>query len=119
MKFSKTGKLSITIQTIVWNEYKRRGFLENYREELEIEHIYSAYLAGLKFAIYRYEVPDYNVYLLLRTLISERIPDYSANKYIRSGELDEKYMLMLTALDCTLNKKQFMEFAENIKKIGI
>lgn len=109
----------ITIQTIVWNEYERRGFLEKYREELEIEHIYSAYLAGLKFAIYRYEVPDYNVYLLLRTLIIERIPDYSANKYIRSGELDEKYMLMLTALDCTLNKKQFMEFAENIKKIGI
>lgn len=103
----------------MWQEYERRGFLEKFREELEIEHIYSAYLAGLKFAIYRYEVPDYNVYLLLRTLIIERIPNYSGNKYILAGELDEKYMLMLTTLDHVLSKKQFLDFAENIKKIGI
>jgi len=109
----------ITTQTILWEEYARRGFLNKYRQELEIEHIYSAYLAGMKMLILRYEVPDYNIYLLLRELIKQRIPDYRSNAYIKAGILDEKYMLMMVALENQLNKPQFYDFAKKIKKIGI
>ena len=109
----------ITTQTMLWAEWNRRGFLSIYRQELEIEHIYSAFLAGMKFLILRYSEPDYNVYLLLRTLILQRIPDYRKNKYIQSNIMSEFHMLMLTSLDVQLNKSQFGEFAENVKKIGI
>lgn len=109
----------ITTQSMLWEEWEKRGFLEKYREALEIEHIYSAYLAGIKMLILRYETPNYNGYLLLRYLILQRIPDYEKNIYIQNGILHEKYMLALTALKHQLNKQQFMEFAENMKKIGI
>lgn len=109
----------ITAQTIAWREYDERGFLDKYREEFEIEHIFSYYLAGLKFAIYRYEIPDYNIYLLLRELMLDRIPDYKANSYIQKGVLSELHMLMLKTLDSQLSKSQFYEFADSIKKIGI
>lgn len=109
----------LSVNTMLWEEWEKRGFLDRFRPELEIEHIYSAYLAGMKALILRYEKPDYNIYLLLRTLILQRIPDYRENKYIQQGCMAELHMLMLEALNTPLNKPQFMEFAENIKRIGI
>lgn len=109
----------LTIQTWVWGEYIKRGFLDKYRPELEMEHIYSGYLAGMKMLILRYEVPDYNVYLLLRELMLPRLGGYRDNPYIKMGALSEMHMLMLSALDTPLSKSQFLEFAESVKKIGI
>ncbi len=109
----------LTTQTILWKEYEARGFLDIYREELEIEHIYSAYLAAIKACILRYDVPDYNFYLLTRELMKDRIGNYKENKYVRTGRLSELHLLMLSALDNALSKDEFLQFAENIKKIGI
>lgn len=109
----------LTAQTIVWNEYEKRGFLDKFREELEIEHIYSAFLAGMKMLIYRYEKPDYNIYLLLRELILQRIPDFENNKYVKAGNLGEMYSIMLEALRTQLNKEYFNQFCDSIRKIGL
>lgn len=109
----------LTAQTIVWNEYEKRGFLDKFREELEIEHIYSAFLAGMKMLIYRYEKPDYNIYLLLRELILQRIPDFENNKYVKAGNLGEMYSIMLETLRTQLNKEYFLQLCESIKRIGL
>lgn len=109
----------ITAQTYVWREYKARGFYDIYRYELEMEHIFSAFLPAIKMCIYRYEVPDYNVYLLVRELMLDRIADYRNNPYVMAGRLSEFHMLILTSLDVRLNKQQFWALAENIKRIGI
>lgn len=84
-----------------------------------MEHIFSAYLQGLKTAIWRYEVPNYNYYRLLRELILQRIPDYTTNPYIQRGILKEIYKLMMVALVNELSKTEFLQFAENLKKIVI
>lgn len=109
----------ITAQTIVWREYKQRGFYDVFRYELEMEHIYSAFLPAIKMSIYRYQMPDYNVYLLVRELMMDRIADYKENPYVKAGRLSEFHRLILTSLDVVLSKQQYYELADNIKKIGL
>lgn len=109
----------ITVQTILWNEMNRRGYLDKYRSELEIDHIFTAYLQGLKTAILRYEEPNYNYYLLTRELVMQRIPHYENNEYIKSGILSELYELMMIALPNRLSKEEFLQFADNVKSVGI
>ena len=109
----------LTVQTKVWNEYKNRGFYDRFKYELEIEHIYSAYLPAMKALILRYEKPDYNVYLLLRELMLGRIGDYMSNPYVQKGMLSELHMMILTALTNQLNHNEFDIFADNIIRIGI
>lgn len=107
----------LTSQTYVWREYQRRGFREIYKAELEMEHIYSAYLPAIKMCVFRYNEPDYNVYLLVRELMLDRIGEYKKNPYY--DRLSELHKLILTSLDICLNKQQFKEMADNIKKIGL
>ncbi len=109
----------ITSQTQLWREYSLRGFMDEYRSELEVEHIFSAYLPALKAIVLRYEKPDYNVYLLLRELMLDRIPDYRNNSYYKNGTISEYHKLLLSALDHQLSRSEFMELAENIRKIGL
>lgn len=108
-----------TVQMSVWDQYISRGFLEKYRYELEVEHIFSFYLAGIKAIVLRYEKPDYNAYLLLRYLMLSHVPDYEANPYVTSDRFSDYYLMILKSLKSELTKRQFLEMAENIKKIGI
>ena len=108
-----------TVQMWVWDQYISRGFLEKYRYELEIEHIFSFYLAGIKAIVLRYETPDYNAYLLLRYLMLSHVPNYEENPYVTSDRFSDYYLMILTSLKTELSKRQFFEMAENIKKIGI
>lgn len=109
----------LTVQTYLWREYEKRGFLDVYRSELEVEHLYSAYLAGFKMCILRFEKPDYNIYLLLRELVIDRIPDYMKNEYVQKGLISELHMNILMSLKIKLNREQFMELAQQAKTIGI
>lgn len=109
----------ITVQTLLWNEWERRGYFDFFKDELEMEHIFSAYLQGIKTAIWRFDPPNYNYYLLLRELILKRIPHYEENRYIKNGILKELYQLMMVALPNKLSKTEFYSFAESIKKVGI
>lgn len=109
----------ITAQTYVWREYRLRGFLDKYKDELQMEHIFSGYLPALKACILRYEVPDYNYYLLLRELMRDRLEGYKDNPYVGKGYLSDYYLMLLSAVDNKLNKSQFIELAEYIKKIGL
>ena len=109
----------LTVQTQVWREYYRRGCMELYRDELEVEHFFSAYLTALKAIVLRYEQPDYNVYLLLRELMLERISGFRENPYYRNGTISEYHKLLWSAVEHQLSRSDFAELAENIKKIGL
>lgn len=109
----------LTAQTIAWREYNNRGFMDKFREELEIEHIYSGFLAAMKVIVLRYDEPDYNVYLLLREIMLDRIGGFDDNKYVKEGRVSEFHMLILKALDTLLTQEQFLQLADSIKRIGI
>ncbi|MCR4617404.1 MAG: glycosyltransferase [Lachnospiraceae bacterium] len=109
----------ITAQTYVWKEYNKRGFMDTFKYELQMEHIFSGYLPALKMSIFRYDKPDYNVYLLLRELMTDRLENYKENPYVKKGYLSDYYLMLLSAVDNRLNKAQYYELSEYVKKIGL
>lgn len=109
----------LTVQLMLWNEWSRRGFLESFKEELEYDFLYSCYLRFLKIIVFRYQKPQFSLFLLLKKLISDKIPDYSQNYYIRQIEQPEFYHILFQAVTLPLNKDSFREFTTYIKTIGM
>lgn len=108
----------LTVQEALWDEYSRRGLLDKYGEELVTEHIYTAFLQGMKVCILRFDEPNYHMYRLLRQMVISHVGDYQNVKYIRQG-LGEKYDLMLMALEYELGKSDFEKYAETVKRLGL
>ena len=109
----------LTNQISLWNELKKRGFMADFKEEIEIEFVYSCALIFWKMIILRYDVPPYPLYRLLCAIIQEHIPDIMNNSYIIKKEVAETHLLLLKSCLNILNKKDFLEFAENARKIGL
>lgn len=106
-------------QIMLWNELQRRGFMDCYKEELEIEFVYSCALIFWKMIALRYDTPPYSLYRLLCAIVQEHIPNIMNNTHIKNNELPELHILILKSCLKILNKKEFLEFARNIKSIGI
>lgn len=109
----------LTNQELLWFEFKKRGLMETFGEEIEFEYVYSCALAFWKVIVFRYQEPSYSKYRLLCANIQTHIPQIESNKYIRRGELSEFYLLMLKSLLYPLSKEQFQVFALQVKKIGL
>ncbi len=109
----------LTNQISIWNELIRRGFMLDFKYEIEIEHVYSCALVFWKMLIYRYDTPPYSLYRLLCAIVQEHIPNIMNNPYIQSGSLNELHMLILKSCLNIMNKDEFESFADNLRKIGL
>ena len=109
----------LTVQIMLWNQWKTRGLFDTLREELEYEFLHSCYLRFLKIIVFRYQTPSYSLFNLLQNLIRERIPNYSENSYLQQIEQPEFYQILFQAISLPMNKDTFKDFAQHIKKIGI
>ncbi|SCY04239.1 Glycosyl transferase family 2 [Lachnospiraceae bacterium XBB2008] len=109
----------LTVQEELWSEYSRRDLLDQYREEIELEFVYSCALAFWKIIALRFEEPPYSMYLLLCVFTQTHIPNIDSNRYILQGALPEFYTLILHSLFNPLSKNEFIKFADNIKTIGL
>ncbi|MCR5304815.1 MAG: glycosyltransferase [Lachnospiraceae bacterium] len=109
----------ITNQIMIWEEVERRGLMEDYRDEMEMEHVYSCALIFWKMLVYRYDDPPYSFYRLLCAVVRSRVPDIMNNPYILAGELQEKYMLLLESCLNPLPKNEFRKFAEKVRELGL
>lgn len=104
----------LTVQSMKWHEWEKRGFLFDYREELEYDFLCTCYLGFLKILFLRYTVPSYSHYLLVKEIMLQKIPDYRQNRYIKEG-LDDFYLLLLESLLLPMSKAQFLQLAEHAK----
>lgn len=107
----------LTVNALLWNEVRKRGFWEDYRAEIEYEFIYSGVLAFWKVLALRYEKPPYSLYGLLGVFAQEHLPEPKSNPYYDT--LPEFYRLMLDSLYISMRKAEFFEFVENIRRIGL
>ncbi len=107
----------LTNQILLWDELRSRGFMENYRDEIEMEHVYSCALIFWKMIALRYDEPPYSLYRLLCAVVKDHIPDIFNNPYIKNGELDEFQRLMLKSCYNELNKSAFCEFTKNVRTV--
>ena len=109
----------LTVQLMLWNEWSRRELFEYFKKELEYDFLYSCYLRFIKIIVFRYEKPPFSLFMLLQKLISERIPDYSKNYYVRHIEQPEFYRILFQAITLPMNKEEFRDFTAYIKTIGM
>ncbi len=109
----------LTVNSLLWREVHRRGLDAQYRDEIEAELIYSGLLAFVKIIALRFETPPYSLYRLLCAFAQEHLPEYKENKYVRSADFPEFHRLMLDALYMDMTKRDFYDFIENVRKIGL
>lgn len=104
----------LTVQSMKWQEWKIRGFLADYREELEYDFLCTCYLGFLKIIFLRYTEPSFSLYQLVKEITLKKIPDYRQNKYIDEG-LPAFYRTLLESLLLPLNQKQFRQLIDYAK----
>lgn len=102
----------LTVQSMKWEEWVNRGFLADYREELEYDFLCTCYLGFLKIVFLRYTEPSFSLYQLVKEITLEKIPDYRQNKYIDEG-LPDFYRILLESLLLPLNRAQFKQLAQS------
>ncbi|SFQ39652.1 Glycosyltransferase involved in cell wall bisynthesis [Butyrivibrio proteoclasticus] len=107
----------LTNQVLLWNELKKRRFMELFKDEIEVEYVYSCVLIFWKMLSLRYDAPPYSYYRMLCAVVQEHIPDIMKNPYIEKGELSEEYMLILQSCLNEMNKADFQVFAKSVKLI--
>lgn len=108
----------ITVQLVKWRTWEERGFLEDYREELEYEFLWSCFLGFWKLLALRYEEPPYSMFMLAKEVTSAYIPDYRDNKYTEEGFTEFQKLLLQTLL-LPIDKAQFQEIIEMIRMHGL
>ena len=104
----------LTVQSMKWDAWVQRGFLDEYREELEYDFLCTCYLGFLKINFLRYTCPSYSLFLLAKEITIDRVTDYQHNRYIKEG-LTEFYLTLLDSLTLPLNNPQFLQLAEYSK----
>lgn len=104
----------ITIYLLLWDEWEKRGFYPYYKDALEYDYLYSFYFCFLRILIIRFSKPQFSLFLLLKQLFLERVPDYRFNPYI-DEHFDDFHKLMLQPLLSPITKNDFMIFAKNTK----
>ncbi|MCR4895668.1 MAG: glycosyltransferase family 2 protein [Lachnospiraceae bacterium] len=109
----------LTVQSLLYREWDRRGALAKYHDEVEFEFIYSCLLAFVKLLALRFETPPYSLFRLLQIFAQEHFPDYLNNYYFVKEDTPELHRQIAQAVSLPLTKKQFLEFAENVKTIGL
>ncbi|MCM1387195.1 MAG: DUF4422 domain-containing protein [Bacillus sp. (in: Bacteria)] len=73
----------LAVDTMMWAECERRGFLETYRKEIEYQFLCLCYLASLKMISLRLTQLPYDFFLQLKEETLKRVPDYHTNPYIK------------------------------------
>ncbi len=109
----------LTNWLILWEDLSARGFMTDYRDEFELEFVYSGILIFWKIMVLRYDIAPYSYYRLLCQITSGLVPNIMNNFYISNHKLSEFHTMILSSCLTILNKNDFYHLADNIRKIGL
>lgn len=104
----------ITVQSMKWMEYERRGILKEYYEEIEYD-LLSSTASLLSRIILQYDQPSFSYVRLLSEFIRGHVPDYKKNRYI--GKLSEAHLMFLGILYSAAGRSELQQFTEQIQRI--
>lgn len=87
----------LTVNKMMWAECENRGFLTEYRQELEYQFLTLCYLAAMKMISLRLTQIPYDFFLELKEETIERVPNYHSNPYIKDyvTELNQVLLQLL------------------------
>lgn len=109
----------LTVQSMLWREWELRGFFEHYKEALEYDFLRSCYLGFIKVIVFRYQTPPYSLFLLIKEIIKNYIPDYQNNYYLQEIQQPELHNFIFQAISLPMNREEFWEFTKYVKSIGM
>ncbi|MCM1568338.1 MAG: glycosyltransferase [Roseburia sp.] len=94
----------LTVDVLLWEECEKRGFLRDYRLELEYQFLTLCYLPSIKMMILRLNEVPYEYFCALKEATLERVPDYHSNPYAKEL-VTELYTVFLGFLDCPVSRE--------------
>ena len=88
----------LTVDKMMWAECENRGFLTEYRAEVEFQFLTLCYLASMKMISLRLTHVPYDFFLELKAETLKKVPDYNSNPYIKDyvTELNQMLLQLLT-----------------------
>ena len=94
----------LTVNKMMWSECENRGFLNEYRKEVEYQFLTLCYLAAMKMISLRLTYVPYDFFLELKAETLKRIPDYHQNPYIKDY-VTEMNQMLLRLLDLPISEQ--------------
>ena len=104
----------LTTSLILWDEWHKRDFFINYKDELEFLFLDSCYFLFLKVLTMRFDTPSFSLFQLSRKLVLEHIPDFRSNPY--ADKLTDFHEILLDMLWQPLNRSDFLKLTETAKE---
>ena len=96
----------LTVNGLKWKMWDERGFLEKFKDELEIDFLYSAYLGYLRIIFIRYDKVRFDLFTKLKDFVTGYIPDYRLNPLI-GADFSEFDRLLLEMLVTPVDEAEF------------
>ena len=94
----------LTVDRLMWAECENRGFLTEYRKEMEYQFLTLCYLAAMKMISLRLTHVPYDFFLELKDETLKRVPDYHSNPYIKDY-VTELNQVLLRLLDLPISEQ--------------
>lgn len=116
----------LTVDKLMWEECANRGFLTDYRQEVEYQFLTLCYLASMKMISLRLTHVPYDFFLELKEETLKRVPDYHSNPYIKDY-VTELNQMLLQLLDipigeqdlCAVCKAISMKYSKGVLQIYV
>ncbi|MCH5275102.1 MAG: glycosyltransferase family 2 protein [Lachnospiraceae bacterium] len=106
----------LTVHKMLWAECENRGFLTEYRKEVEYQFLTLCYLTAMKMISLRLQKAPYNFFLELKEETLKRIPDYHANPYIKDY-VTEMNQILLQLLDLPISEQDLNAVCDTIRSM--
>ncbi|SCY04214.1 Glycosyltransferase involved in cell wall bisynthesis [Lachnospiraceae bacterium XBB2008] len=106
----------LTTQEIMWAQFNARGFLENYRTEMEYEYLYNGYLGMLKILALRYDEPSYSAFRLLQELTGVKVGTDSCDRFASDPSVPEIHRLLFGMVHQYVSKSAFLELVDLLRR---
>lgn len=100
-----------------YDEYEKRGFKNEYGDELEFDMICTFYLAAIKMFSLRFKEFPYDEFIKVKQKMKEFFPDAQSNKYIKTN-LSELNKLLVETLETHIKEKEMTEIAGLYKSMS-
>lgn len=105
----------LAVDIMMWDECANRGFLTDYRKELEYQFLTLCYLASMKVISLRLTTIPYDFFLELKKETLKRIPNYHENPYIKDY-VTEFNQTLLQLLDFPISEADLAIVCQAVSK---
>lgn len=104
----------LTVDSLLWEECERRGFLQDFRKELEYQFLSLCYLISIKMLLLRLPEVPYDFFLHLKEETLKRVPDYHDNPYVKEFVTDVNKIL-LELLDTSAGEEELQTLFDTLR----